>query len=354
MNRIGYCFLVLNIILLSSCSSISDDHDRVYNAVEVYNDFWRSYDLYYANFFVKSLDWDAVYEKYRSRIDKQTNDEILYQILTEIEQKELKDGHSYIAQTKEYLISYQPKRVGFDDSYLVSERYYTNEVDILDSKMEFIEYGFVKPELTVGSGLIGYLRVKAFMPDNELQSFGQFKSEVDKAMNLLRSTSSIIIDVRNNRGGYSPWSEYLAGYFTLTSGEYMIEKVRYNDNRMDLKVIKNSFVVSTSSNFVYDGNCTVLMNRLTASAAEIFVVAMKRLSQVTTIGTRTFGIFSPSMYRELVNGWYVRIPVSDVRLPNGISYEGVGISPDIKMKNVSLSSFEDPALIKAINHANKN
>ncbi|MDC1105372.1 S41 family peptidase [Prolixibacteraceae bacterium] len=351
MKRSVNCFVFLLLLLFSSCSSTWDDYSKGYTSIDVFDDFWRSYDLYYANFLVKSIDWDHVYVKYRSRINEHTTPEELYHILNEIELKELRDGHSYIAQTKEALSSYQPLRTGFDDTYMVSERYYKYEVDLVTDKMDFVEYGYIKSSKAKPSLPIGYIKVNAFMPNKEPQSFNQFKDEVDNAMDFLKTSHSIILDVRNNRGGFSAWSEYLAGYFYSETREYLIERVRYNDNRTDLRKVKSSFVVKPSSSFTFKGDCVVLTNKSTASAAEIFVVVMKGLPNVITLGSRTFGIFSPSMYRELINGWFVRIPVSDVRLPTGKSYEGVGLTPDIEMKNINLSNFEDPTLIKAIEYA---
>ena len=50
---------------------------------------------------------------------------------------------------------------------------------------------------------------------------------------------------------------------------------------------------------------------------------------MTIIGDTTAGGFGTSVYRELPNGWSYRMTTSLISEPDGTTYEGQGIPPDI-------------------------
>jgi C-terminal processing protease CtpA/Prc len=47
------------------------------------------------------------------------------------------------------------------------------------------------------------------------------------------------------------------------------------------------------------------------------------------LGRRTFGVFSDTLYRHLPNGWEFTLSNEIYRAPDGASYEGVGIPPQV-------------------------
>ena len=89
---------------------------------------------------------------------------------------------------------------------------------------------------------------------------------------------------------------------------------------------------------------------MTGSAAEIFLLAMKRFSHVRVVGDVTAGGMAPSIYRELPNGWIYRISIGRIFSADNVLYEGVGIPPDV---HVAVSSSDtdmekDPVIEMAI------
>ncbi|QZE14326.1 S41 family peptidase [Halosquirtibacter laminarini] len=342
MKRVLLLFFLLPI--WSSCSK-SFNEETLVTPVAVFDDFWKSYDMYYANFKVKNINWDESYQIYRPFVSNNISNDSLYHILAAIQLNVLKDGHAYVARNKTEISSFQPIRLGLSDVNSVYALYYESLVHIVSNECEFIQYGAVIQDTS-----IGYLRVNTFIKDKLDSDIDTFANEVDEAMIYLSKKKSLIIDVRNNPGGFSHWAEYLAGYFHSSSLKYLEERTRFNKNRMDLKEIPESFVVTPSFKLYYQGRVTILINSKTASAAEIFVLSMCDLENVSTMGARTYGIFSPSIYRELLNGWYVRIPSSEVRLVDGTSLEGVGITPDIFTRAIDYVDNLDPTLQKAIDY----
>jgi C-terminal processing protease CtpA/Prc len=77
---------------------------------------------------------------------------------------------------------------------------------------------------------------------------------------------------------------------------------------------------------------------------------MKQNNNVKMVGDVTGGALSDAIERELPNGWVYRLPVADVRDAKGKNLEGIGIYPDIFIKNKKedLQAGHDKALEKAL------
>lgn len=56
-------------------------------------------------------------------------------------------------------------------------------------------------------------------------------------------------------------------------------------------------------NTVYQGKVCLLLSGQTASAAEFFALAAKQYPHIKMMGSRTAGIFSEILWKELPNGW---------------------------------------------------
>ena len=82
-----------------------------------------------------------------------------------------------------------------------------------------------------------------------------------------------------------------------------------------------------------DKQIVVLTDRYTISAGERAVMAFDVLPNVTIIGDTTNGAHGTLIGRELANGWFYSLVTQKVELPDGQSYEGIGLAPDILIKN---------------------
>ena len=69
------------------------------------------------------------------------------------------------------------------------------------------------------------------------------------------------------------------------------------------------------------------------SAGERAVMALNKLPNVTMIGDTTNGAHATLVGRELANGWYYSLVTQKVELADGQSYEGIGIAPDVLLRN---------------------
>ena len=66
-----------------------------------------------------------------------------------------------------------------------------------------------------------------------------------------------------------------------------------------------------------------------------FSLAIKSFPHVTQVGDTTTGAFSDAIGRQLPNGWGYSLSIGDYRNAQGVSHEGVGLTPDVVVRNTS-------------------
>jgi len=82
----------------------------------------------------------------------------------------------------------------------------------------------------------------------------------------------------------------------------------------------------------YKNPVYLLIGPESASATEIMALSSLSMPNITRIGSRTEGVFSDVLDKELPNGWEIDLS-SEVYLDmNGINYESVGIPPDVAIE----------------------
>lgn len=146
--------------------------------------------------------------------------------------------------------------------------------------------------------------------------------------------NKIIIDLRNNMGGFDQISLQIAAYFTAAD-QYVFSKRQRVGGTIDLPEWTDEHqqkLVSAVQPF--QGDIVLLTSRHTVSAAEVFVLAMKDLPKVTIIGEPTAGALSDILQRRTSNGWLLELShelywtknIDGQDLP---SREGLGLEPDI-------------------------
>lgn len=101
----------------------------------------------------------------------------------------------------------------------------------------------------------------------------------------------------------------------------------------------------------FKGPVVFLTGPLTISAGETTTqVLMRRTPKVVRIGENTQGVFSDILLRTLPNGWRFGLPNEVFRTPEGKTFDGPGIPPDIAVPvfaDADLAVGHDPALERA-------
>jgi carboxyl-terminal processing protease len=146
--------------------------------------------------------------------------------------------------------------------------------------------------------------------------------------------SGVILDLRGNPGGLLVEATDVAGAFL--NGGTVVEF---------FKPGKSPEVF----NAIGDGDSktplVVLIDRGTASAAEIVAAALQDRNRAVIVGERTFGKAAVQDLTELSNGAVIELTIGYYLTPNGKRLEGKGLDPDILVSpNESKSVAETRAL----------
>jgi len=133
---------------------------------------------------------------------------------------------------------------------------------------------------------LGVIEIPAFYLDFKAYRAGdpEYKSTTRDVKRLLgelekEKVDGVVIDLRNNGGGSLQEATELTGLF-IDQGPTVL--VRNSDGRVDVLNDEDSGVF-------YRGPMAVLVNRLSASASEIFAGAMQDYHRALIIGGQTFG-----------------------------------------------------------------
>jgi len=131
-------------------------------------------------------------------------------------------------------------------------------------------------------------------------------------------SNGIVLDLRDNPGGLLNVAVDVASKF-LREGT-VVSYSRKNQSE----------VILESTNQSKDSSpMTVLINRSTASAAEVIAGALQDRNRAVIIGEKSYGKGTVQEIIDLVDGSKLEITIGKYRTPNGRVIDQVGISPDL-------------------------
>ncbi len=185
-------------------------------------------------------------------------------------------------------------------------------------------------------GDTAYLQIYQF--DSTLRD--DFKAD---ALKILQSKAkNIVLDLRDNPGGYLDIAQDLAGWFLQTGQTVTIEDFGKGKAQQIYKADGNSSLA--------DYPIVILINQGSASASEILSGALRDDRNVKLIGTKSFGKGCVQEVVELRGGSFIKITIANWLTPKGNSITDVGLTPDIKvdMTDQDIQQQKDPQLDKAL------
>ena len=173
---------------------------------------------------------------------------------------------------------------------------------------------------------LGVIEIPAFYLDFKAFRAGDpnYKSTTRDVKRLLaelekEKVDGVVIDLRNNGGGSLQEATELTGLF-IDQGPTVL--VRNSDGRVDVLADENSGVY-------YKGPLAVLVNRLSASASEIFAGAMQDYHRALILGGQTFGKGTVQSIQPLNHG-ELKLTLAKFYRVSGQSTQNQGVIPDIK------------------------
>ena len=190
---------------------------------------------------------------------------------------------------------------------------------------------------------VGIIEIPTFYADFKAQSEGDpnYKSTTRDVAMLIEElkkdgVDALLIDLRNNGGGSLQEADSLTGLFIETGPTVQVKSARrsanvYSDN---------------DSAIAWDGPMAVLVNRLSASASEIFAGAIQDYGRGLIVGSQTFGKGTVQTLIPLHRG-QMKITAAKFYRISGQSTQHQGVLPDLTLpelydtKLIGESSLDD-------------
>lgn len=283
-----YVLILITLLAFTSCVTEDEQPNTRQGNFEA---LWKIIDEHYCFFDYKQheygLDWNAVYQKYKVRVNEQMTSEQLFEVLGDM-LSELRDGHVNLSTSHDYA------------------RYWSWQEDYPKNFSDSLERRYLGTDYKIAGALryrilddnIGYIRYSSFQ-----SGFGD--GNLDDVLSYFALCRGLIIDIRNNGGGTLTYAERLASRFTnekVLVG-YMRHKTGTGHN--DFSEMEPQYL-EPSARLRWHKPICVLTNRSVFSSANEFTMYMKAIPCVKLVGDRTGGGAGMPFSSSLPNGWNVR------------------------------------------------
>ncbi|MGB0733016.1 MAG: carboxy terminal-processing peptidase, partial [Pontibacterium sp.] len=177
---------------------------------------------------------------------------------------------------------------------------------------------------------LGVVSIPTFYMDFAAKQRGEedYKSttrDVEKLVEELKveGIDGLIIDLRNNGGGSLPEANDLVGLFIARG-----PTVQISDAAGHVRVLSDR-----NPKLAYEGPMIVMVNRLSASASEIFAGAMQDYRRALIVGDQTYGKGSVQALQSLQHG-QLKLTTAKFYRISGDSTQNKGVIPDIAFPSI--------------------
>ena len=187
----------------------------------------------------------------------------------------------------------------------------------LERNQDLFELEIVRESILNGDVVAYQLATKVvYIQISSISS--QVASDVAVALVKFPHSKGIVLDLRDNPGGLLNVAVDVASLF-LTEGT-IVSYARKNDSEVVLESTKKK---SDSAPM------TVLINRSTASAAEVIAGALQDRNRAVILGEKSYGKGTVQEIIDLTGGSKLEITIGKYRTPSGKVIDQVGIAPDL-------------------------
>jgi carboxyl-terminal processing protease len=206
----------------------------------------------------------------------------------------------------------------------------TRDIKITRDEIDLESVRYEKKE-----GNIAYIQIVSFSEDTSRE----FNKEITKA--IADGSEGIILDLRNNPGGYLNTAVEIASKFVSRGDAVVLERKR-NGEIDEFKALGGANLSELP--------VAVLINEGSASASEILAGALRDQKGSQLVGKKSFGKGSVQQLEELPDGSSLKITVAEWLTPNGDSINEKGLEPDVKIEitEEDIENQNDSQLNKAL------
>ncbi|MBQ6437966.1 S41 family peptidase [bacterium] len=168
------------------------------------------------------------------------------------------------------------------------------------------------------------------------QTYKEWNSSVTKILAHQPKIAGVILDMRNNPGGYFAEAIHVASEF-VADGVVVREKGKTSDDAY----------TASGNGRLTSVPVVVLVNGGSASSSEIVAGALRDHKRAQLVGETTFGKGTVQERLPLVNDAGLNVTIGQWMLPSGQWINEDGISPDVEVKN-DPDTPEDEILERAL------
>ncbi|MDW0116077.1 S41 family peptidase [Sporosarcina thermotolerans] len=160
-------------------------------------------------------------------------------------------------------------------------------------------------------GNIGYIRLNSFATNSA--------KEMAEAINTLGDTDGLILDIRNNGGGYITAAQEIAGFFPNVSQAFQIRE----------KNKTPAIYRSVNQEIKIKSPVSLLINEYSASASEMLAVNLKEQNAAKIFGQTSYGKGTAQSMFAFQDGSVLKLTTARFFSPKGIAVDKVGVTPDV-------------------------
>lgn len=172
-------------------------------------------------------------------------------------------------------------------------------------------------------GGIGYISISQFGEKTN--------DEFDTAMASMvnNDVKQLIVDVRNNPGGYLSAATHISDYF-VDAGKTIVKEQLGDGSSQTYRALTERVPMDVA----------VLVNAGSASASEIFSGSIQQTGNGVVIGTNTYGKGTVQTIRNMGDTGAVKLTIAEYLLNGDYHVDGVGIKPDIEVSLPTQADYE--------------
>lgn len=164
---------------------------------------------------------------------------------------------------------------------------------------------------------IGYVKLSSF----NANAADAFKAVMTEFGGM--GVEKIILDLRNNLGGYLDAAVKIASYF-IPDGELVVEEEHNGNN-------KNYYYWAKDTDYKF--KAVVLINQYSASASELVASALRDYGTGVLVGQTSYGKGSMQTVTQIRSGHYLWMTIAEYFTPSHTPIDKVGVEPDYSVLN---------------------
>jgi C-terminal processing protease CtpA/Prc len=291
----------------------------------------ETFTMYYPFLADRGFDWDGALAALRATVGSSEDTALFENALTDLT-AHLGDGHTFVDD--------ESSNSARSNAFLGT---IADDIEEAEAALEE-EIGLTREDLlpgTMGSGAdghvvwgeltpdVGYLAIDSFeeiggRPDDVAGDLASLAEALDAAFSDVGDLPDLVVDLRFNEGGLEVAALLAAGYF-VDSLTPAFDKYAHAAPERTHQTVE----IAPSSTASYGGDVTLLTSPMTASAGEVFLLAVLGSIDAMVVGEPSAGEFGESIDRVLPNGVELAMSMEIYTTLDGTGYEARGVPVDV-------------------------